>query len=96
MAQGAPKLKAKAKKDTSKKPTAIRKGGRVIAPKKARVIHQQKLKVNLEVQIRSKIEHEVTMKASANMPKRLALLKAPPQDKKKGPPASGSKTRGKK
>ncbi|XP_056426233.1 leydig cell tumor 10 kDa protein homolog isoform X2 [Hyla sarda] len=65
---------------------------RVIAPKKSRIIHQQKLKKNLEVQIRSKIEHDVTMKAAANMPKKLALLKAPQQDKSdKSATAGGSK-----
>ncbi|KAM9312806.1 leydig cell tumor 10 kDa protein homolog [Gastrophryne carolinensis] len=94
MAQGAGKLKAKPKKNTAKKPTVMKKGARLIAPKKARVIHQQKLKKNLEVQIRNKIEHDVTMKASANMPKKLALLKAPAQaDKKekKSASAGGSK-----
>ncbi|KAG9472456.1 hypothetical protein GDO78_019406 [Eleutherodactylus coqui] len=65
---------------------------RVIAPKKSRIIHQQKLKKNLEVQIRSKIEHDVTMKAAANMPKKLALLKAPQADKpEKSASAGGSK-----
>ncbi|XP_068128265.1 leydig cell tumor 10 kDa protein homolog [Hyperolius riggenbachi] len=93
MAQGAVKRKAKPKKTASKKPAIMRKGARLIAPKKSRVIHQQKLKKSLEVQIRNKIEHDVTMKASANMPKKLALLKAPPQaDKKeKSASAGGSK-----
>ncbi|KAM8974362.1 leydig cell tumor 10 kDa protein homolog [Pelodytes ibericus] len=94
MAQGKQKLKANPKKSTAKKPTGIKKGGRIIAPKKAKIIHQQKLKNNLEVQIRNKIEHDVTMKASANMHKKLKLLKNPAQDKKgKGPAAGGSKTR---
>ncbi|KAM5172728.1 leydig cell tumor 10 kDa protein homolog [Mantella aurantiaca] len=83
MAQGSKKLKAKAKKKTTNKTPVMRKGARLIAPKKSRVIHQQKLKKNLEVQIRNKIEHDVTMKASANMPKKLALLKAPAQTDKK-------------
>ncbi|XP_063787177.1 leydig cell tumor 10 kDa protein homolog [Pseudophryne corroboree] len=82
MAQGAGKLKAKAKKNTGKKPAIVRKGARMIAPKKSRIIHQQKLKKNLEVQIRNKIEHDVTMKASANMHKKLSVLKTPQQDKK--------------
>ncbi|XP_072005852.1 leydig cell tumor 10 kDa protein homolog isoform X2 [Engystomops pustulosus] len=65
---------------------------RVIAPKKSKIIHQQKLKKNLEVQIRSKIEHDVTMKAAANMPKKLSLLKTPQPDKpEKSAPAGGSK-----
>ncbi|KAM4747322.1 leydig cell tumor 10 kDa protein homolog [Rhinophrynus dorsalis] len=92
MAQGAVKKKAKPNKSSSKRTVPMRKGGRVIAPKKSRVIHQQKLKKNLEVQIRNKIEHDVTMKASANMPKKLALLKTPQPDKKeKGNAAGGSK-----
>ncbi|KAM9731572.1 leydig cell tumor 10 kDa protein homolog [Dama dama] len=53
-----------------------RKGGRVIAPKKARIVQQQQLKKNLEVGIRKKIEHDVVMKASTSLPKKLALLKA--------------------
>ncbi|XP_074059670.1 leydig cell tumor 10 kDa protein homolog [Macrotis lagotis] len=60
-----------------------KKGGRMIAPKKARVIQQQKLKKNLEVGIRKKIEHEVMMKASSSLPKKLALLKAPNKGAKK-------------
>ncbi|XP_072259146.1 leydig cell tumor 10 kDa protein homolog [Pyxicephalus adspersus] len=93
MAQGSLKLKAKPKKKATNKPSVMRKGARLIAPKKSRLIHQQKLKKNLEVQIRNKIEHDVTMKASANMPKKLALLKAPAQtDKKeKSAPAGTSK-----
>uniref|UniRef100_A0A2K6M9C9 Leydig cell tumor 10 kDa protein homolog n=1 Tax=Rhinopithecus bieti TaxID=61621 RepID=A0A2K6M9C9_RHIBE len=54
-----------------------RKGGSVISPKKARIVQQQKLKKNLEVGIRKKIEHDVVMKASSSLPKKLALLKAP-------------------
>ncbi|CAI9596802.1 unnamed protein product [Staurois parvus] len=94
MAQGSLKLKAKPKKKNTSKPSVMRKGARLIAPKKSRVIHQQKLKKNLEVQIRNKIEHDVTMKASANMPKKLALLKAPAQTgkKEKSAPAGTSKT----
>ncbi|KAG8547322.1 hypothetical protein GDO81_028547 [Engystomops pustulosus] len=92
MAQGTLKLKAKAKKNAAKKPAVMRKGARVIAPKKSKIIHQQKLKKNLEVQIRSKIEHDVTMKAAANMPKKLSLLKTPQPDKpEKSAPAGGSK-----
>ncbi|XP_069835240.1 leydig cell tumor 10 kDa protein homolog [Dendropsophus ebraccatus] len=93
MAQGALKLKAKPKKSGAKKPAGLKKGARVIAPKKSRIIHQQKLKKNLEVQIRSKIEHEVTMRAAANMPKKLAVLKAPQPDKaEKSASAGGSKS----
>lgn len=50
--------------------------GRVIAPKKARIVQQQQLKKNLEVGIRKKTEHDVVMKASTSLPKKLALLKA--------------------
>ncbi|XP_018425965.1 PREDICTED: leydig cell tumor 10 kDa protein homolog [Nanorana parkeri] len=94
MAQGTSKLKAKPKKKTANKPTVMRKGARTIAPKKSRVIHQQKLKKNLEVQIRNKIEHDVTMKASAKMHKKLTLLKSPAQTDKRGKsaPAGPSKT----
>ncbi|XP_065432286.1 leydig cell tumor 10 kDa protein homolog isoform X2 [Chrysemys picta bellii] len=60
-----------------------RKGGRIIAPKKARVIQQQKLKKTLEVGIRKKIEHEVMMKASTSMAKKLTVLKAPEKGAKK-------------
>uniref|UniRef100_A0A2K6P5S1 Uncharacterized protein n=1 Tax=Rhinopithecus roxellana TaxID=61622 RepID=A0A2K6P5S1_RHIRO len=43
---------------------------------------------NLEVGIRKKIEHDVVMKASSSLPKKLALLKAPV--KKNGVAASTS------
>lgn len=54
-----------------------KKGGRIIAPKKAQVIQQQKVKKNLEIAIRKKIEQDVTMKAAANMPKKLGIVKPP-------------------
>ncbi|XP_054320208.1 leydig cell tumor 10 kDa protein homolog [Pongo pygmaeus] len=94
MAQGQRKFQARkpAKSKTaataSEKNRGPRKGGRVIAPKKARVVQQQKLKKNLEVGIRKKIEHDVVMKASSSLPKRLTLLKAPA--KKKGAAAATS------
>ncbi|XP_060619615.1 leydig cell tumor 10 kDa protein homolog [Anolis sagrei] len=82
MAQGKQKFQARKAGPAGKKaaPSAARgprKGGRVIAPKKARVIQQQKLKKNLEVGIRKKIEHDVVMKASAKLPKKLSVLKTP-------------------
>lgn len=55
----------------------LRKGGQAIAPKKVRVLQQQKLKKTLEVGIRKKIEHDVVMKANSSLPKKLALLKGP-------------------
>ncbi|XP_048377963.1 leydig cell tumor 10 kDa protein homolog [Stegostoma tigrinum] len=81
MAQGRLKLAARApagKKPKNKRGGAARprKGGRIIAPKKTQVVQQQKLKKNLEVAIRNKIEHDVTMKASSNMPKKLNIVKA--------------------
>lgn len=94
MAQGQRKFqahkpaKSKTAAATSEKNRGPRKGGRVIAPKKARVVQQQKLKKNLEVGIRKKIEHDVVMKASSSLPKKLALLKAPA--KKKGAAAATS------
>ncbi|XP_028568596.1 leydig cell tumor 10 kDa protein homolog [Podarcis muralis] len=88
MAQGKRKFQARKAASAGKKAKAAvaaaargpRKGGRIIAPKKARVIQQQKLKKNLEVGIRKKIEHEVVMKASAKLPKKLSVLKAPKAD----------------
>ncbi|XP_003275655.1 leydig cell tumor 10 kDa protein homolog [Nomascus leucogenys] len=94
MAQGQRKFqahkptKSKTAAAASEKNRGPRKGGRVIAPKKARVVQQQKLKKNLEVGIRKKIEHDVVMKASSSLPKNLALLKAPA--KKKGAAAATS------
>ncbi|XP_074917330.1 leydig cell tumor 10 kDa protein homolog [Chelonoidis abingdonii] len=57
--------------------------GRIMAPKRARVIQQQKLKKNLEVGIRKKIEHEVVMKASTSMAKKLTVVKASEKGAKK-------------
>uniref|UniRef100_A0A2K6MVC1 Leydig cell tumor 10 kDa protein homolog n=1 Tax=Rhinopithecus bieti TaxID=61621 RepID=A0A2K6MVC1_RHIBE len=59
------------------KKSGPRKGGSVMAPKKARVVQQQKLKRNLEVGIRKKIEHDVVMRASSSLRKKLALPKTP-------------------
>ncbi|XP_068778838.1 leydig cell tumor 10 kDa protein homolog [Struthio camelus] len=82
MAQGRPKAAAKRPgKTAAAAPAAARgprKGGRTIAPKKVRVIQQQKLKKSLEVGIRMKIEHEVVMRASSSLPKKLAVVKVPP------------------
>uniref|UniRef100_A0A2K5EXS5 Leydig cell tumor 10 kDa protein homolog n=1 Tax=Aotus nancymaae TaxID=37293 RepID=A0A2K5EXS5_AOTNA len=84
MAQGQCKFQAHkpAKSKTAAAASEKNRGGRVIAPKKARVVQQQKLKKNLEVRIRKKSEHDVIMKASSSLPKKLALLKA--QAKKQG------------
>ncbi|XP_004389829.1 leydig cell tumor 10 kDa protein homolog [Trichechus manatus latirostris] len=82
MAQGQCKFqakkpgKSKAAAAASERNRGPRKGGRVIAPKKARVVQQRKLKKDLEVGIRKKIEHDVVMKASSSLPKKLALLQA--------------------
>uniref|UniRef100_A0A2K6JRC1 Leydig cell tumor 10 kDa protein homolog n=2 Tax=Rhinopithecus TaxID=542827 RepID=A0A2K6JRC1_RHIBE len=82
MAQGQRKFQAhepansKTAAAASEKNWGPRKGGRIIAPKKACGMQQQKLK-NLEVGIQKKIEHDVVMKASSSLPKKLALLKAP-------------------
>ncbi|KAM6148573.1 leydig cell tumor 10 kDa protein homolog [Erethizon dorsatum] len=92
MAQGQRKFqaqkpaKSKAAAAASERNRGPRKGGRVIAPKKARIVQQRKIKKDLEIGIRKKIEHDVVMKASSNLPKKLALLKAPL--KKKGATAS--------
>ncbi|XP_067829177.1 leydig cell tumor 10 kDa protein homolog [Heptranchias perlo] len=84
MAQGRFKLAARkppAKKQQSRG-RGPKKGGRIIAPKKIQVIQQQKLKKNLEVAIRNKIEQDVTMKASSSMPKKLNVVKAPQKKRK--------------
>ncbi|KAM9454477.1 leydig cell tumor 10 kDa protein homolog [Clarias gariepinus] len=92
MAQGKQKFKAQrpggAKKQQNK-PKGPKKGGRIIAPKKAAIVQQQKLKKGLEVAIRNKIEHEVTQKASSSLHKRLSVLKTP---QGKGGAAGSSKT----
>ncbi|XP_076001688.1 leydig cell tumor 10 kDa protein homolog [Genypterus blacodes] len=79
MAQGSQKFKAQkpglAKKRQQNKAKGPKKGGRVIAPKKAHVVEQQKLKRGLEVAIRNKIEHEVTHRASSSLHKPLSVLK---------------------
>lgn len=81
MAQGSQKFKAQrpgaAKKHQQNKQKGPKKGGRIIAPKKAQVVQQQKLKKGLEVAIRNKIEQEVTQKASSNLHKPLSVIKAP-------------------
>ncbi|XP_069333559.1 leydig cell tumor 10 kDa protein homolog [Eulemur rufifrons] len=94
MAQGQRKFQAHkpAKRKTaaaaSERNRGPKKGGRVIAAKKARIVQQQKLKKNLEVGIRKKIEHDVVMRASTSLPRKLALLKGPA--KKKGAAAASS------
>nr|XP_046262194.1 leydig cell tumor 10 kDa protein homolog [Scatophagus argus] len=81
MAQGSQKFKAQrpgaAKKHQQNKQKGPKKGGRIIAPKKAQVVQQQKLKKGLEVAIRNKIEQEVTQKASSSLHKPLSVLKGP-------------------
>ncbi|XP_017353155.1 leydig cell tumor 10 kDa protein homolog [Cebus imitator] len=97
MAQGQRKFqahkpaKSKTAAAASEKNRGPRKGGRVIAPKKARVVQQQKLKKNLEVGIRKKIEHDVMMKASSSLPKKLALLKAPAKKSRAAATTSSNK-----
>ncbi|XP_005994913.1 leydig cell tumor 10 kDa protein homolog [Latimeria chalumnae] len=81
MAQGKQKFKSPKVAGCKKqlhhrgKRKGLKKGGRLIAPKKAQVIQQQKLKKNLEVAIRNKIEQDITMKASSSMPKKLTIVK---------------------
>nr|XP_006139224.1 leydig cell tumor 10 kDa protein homolog [Pelodiscus sinensis] len=70
--------------------TRLSPPGRTIAPKKARVIQQQKLKKNLEVGIRKKIEHEAMMKASTSLPKKLTVVTAPEKGAKKGHPSKST------
>ncbi|AWP06072.1 putative leydig cell tumor 10 kDa protein -like isoform 2 [Scophthalmus maximus] len=79
MAQGSRKFKAQrpgsSKKPHQSKHKGPKKGGRIIAPKKAQVVEQQKLKKGLEVAIRNKIEMEVTQKASSSLHKPLSVVK---------------------
>ncbi|NXR55852.1 L10K protein, partial [Hippolais icterina] len=84
MAQGRPKAAAKRPKAAATAAAAAarvnrgpRKGGRTIAPKKLRVIQQQKLKKRLEVGIRMRIEQETVQRAQGSLPKKLALVTAP-------------------
>ncbi|XP_034044284.1 leydig cell tumor 10 kDa protein homolog [Thalassophryne amazonica] len=91
MAQGSKKFKVQQRPSTKKplnKTKAAKKGGRIIAPKKARLVHQQKLKKGLEVAIRNKIEQEVAQKAASSLHKPLSVLKGPGG---KAPPGSSSK-----
>ncbi|NWT14943.1 L10K protein, partial [Vireo altiloquus] len=55
--------------------------GRTIAPKKLRVVQQQKLKKRLEVGIRMRIEREAVQRAQGALPKKLALVSAPAKGK---------------
>ncbi|KAK5866312.1 hypothetical protein PBY51_020512 [Eleginops maclovinus] len=92
MAQGSKKFKAQrpgaSKKPHSNKPKIQRKGGRLIAPKKAHVVEQQKLKKGLEVAIRNKIEQEVTHKASTSLHKPLSVVKGAERPEHKGIPGA--------
>ncbi|CAN9509900.1 unnamed protein product [Ophioblennius macclurei] len=95
MAQGSKKFKPQrpAAKKQANKAKGPKKGGRVIAPKKAQVVEQQKLKKGLEVAIRNKIEHEVTQRASTNLHKRLSVLKAPEGKGNPAAPRPGSSSK---
>ncbi|XP_028828380.1 leydig cell tumor 10 kDa protein homolog [Denticeps clupeoides] len=94
MAQGKQKFKGQRPGGAKKQPPkqkGPKKGGRIIAPKKAQVVQQQKLKKGLEVAIRNKIEQEVTQKASSSLHKKLSVLKGPEGKGQAGParPAAG-------
>ncbi|XP_054035544.1 leydig cell tumor 10 kDa protein homolog [Dryobates pubescens] len=80
MAQGTPKGpgRAAAAQAQARAVRGPRKGGRTIAPKKLRVIQQQKLKKRLEVGIRLKIERDAVQRAAVGLPKKLAVVAAPP------------------
>ncbi|KAJ8363088.1 hypothetical protein SKAU_G00119190 [Synaphobranchus kaupii] len=94
MAQGKQKFKAQhpggVKKQRNKQ-KGPKKGGRIIAPKKAHVVQQQKLKQGLEVAIRKKIEQEVTQRASSSLHKKLSVLKGS-GGQSSGPPGHPSAT----
>lgn len=97
MAQGSQKFKAQrpgsAKKNQQNKQKGPKKGGRIIAPKKAQIVQQQKLKKGLEVAIRNKIEQEVAQKASSSLHKPLSVLKAPPNKGPQGPTKPGTSSK---
>ncbi|XP_023696759.1 leydig cell tumor 10 kDa protein homolog [Paramormyrops kingsleyae] len=94
MAQGKQKFKAQKpggakKQQPQHKQKGPKKGGRIIAPKKAQVVQQQKLKKGLEVAIRKKIEEEVTQRASSSLHKNLSILKKS-DGQRTGPPRPSS------
>ncbi|XP_039910413.1 leydig cell tumor 10 kDa protein homolog [Hirundo rustica] len=96
MAQGRPKAAAKRPKAAAAAAAAAarvsrgpRKGGRSIAPKKLRVIQQQKLKKRLEVGIRMRIERETVQRAQGALPKKLTLVTAPTPAKDKAKKGRG-------
>ncbi|XP_061299861.1 leydig cell tumor 10 kDa protein homolog [Pezoporus flaviventris] len=70
MAQGRPKAAAKRPRQATAATgnRGPRKGGRAIAPKKLRVIQQQKLKKQLEVGIRARIERDARQRAGTAPP----------------------------
>ncbi|KAM8842759.1 leydig cell tumor 10 kDa protein homolog [Synchiropus picturatus] len=88
MAQGSKKFKAQkpgtSKKNQQRNQKGPKKGGRIIAPKKAQVVQQQKCVCGLEVAIRNKIEQEVTQKASSSLHKPLSVVKGPEGKAKPG------------
>ncbi|KAM6233252.1 leydig cell tumor 10 kDa protein homolog [Porphyrio hochstetteri] len=96
MAQGRPKAAAKrpGKAAAAAPARGPRKGGRIIAPKKLRVIEQQKLKKRLEVGIRMKIEREAAQRAATGLPKKLAVVSAPPSNSSTAAPRKGRAKKG--
>ncbi|XP_036413553.1 leydig cell tumor 10 kDa protein homolog [Colossoma macropomum] len=97
MAQGKLKFKAQRPGGARKqqhRPKGLKKGGRIIAPKKAKVVQQQKLKKDLDVAIRNKIEQEITQKASTSLHKKLSVLKTPPAKEGAGGPPKPSTAAG--
>ncbi|KAM8773346.1 leydig cell tumor 10 kDa protein homolog [Acanthopagrus schlegelii] len=97
MAQGTKKFKAQrpggSKKPQQNKQKGPKKGGRIIAPKKAQVVQQQKLKKGLEVAIRNKIEQEVTQRASSKLHKPLSLVKGTDDKGKPGAAKPGTSSK---
>uniref|UniRef100_UPI0037E8FF14 leydig cell tumor 10 kDa protein homolog n=1 Tax=Semicossyphus pulcher TaxID=241346 RepID=UPI0037E8FF14 len=97
MAQGSKKFKVQrpgaSKKPQQNKQKGPKKGGRIIAPKKAQVVQQQKLKKGLEVAIRNKIEQEVTQKASSSLHKKLSVVKGPEGKDKPGAARPGTSSK---
>ncbi|XP_060562007.1 UPF0390 protein zgc136864-like [Ruditapes philippinarum] len=85
MAQGANKLKSKGfnlrKEKNRPKKQQMKKGARYIAPKKAKVMEQAKLKKGLDKAIKANIEQEITQKVKSVEGKTFNVVTAPSTSK---------------
>ncbi|OWF43667.1 UPF0390 protein zgc136864-like [Mizuhopecten yessoensis] len=67
---------AKGKGGRQHRKTSIKRGGKIIKPKKTKLIEAAKLKRGLQKAINSDIEHMVSMKAVSTEPKQFHVFKA--------------------